>query len=208
MAQVALKNLTGAILAGGRSRRFGSNKALARWEGGALIETVVERMRPLFPTLLILVKDARPFQFLEAPGIRILRDMDPESHPLAGIHTALAHSDTEYSFITACDMPFVKPEMIRILCHASCGRDAAIPIWKGVPQPLCGVYSVRCLKALREMRATRRFSVRDIFSRVETVFLEEREILRIDPQGLSFVDIDTPEDYKQAEQLILAPGVE
>jgi len=186
---------TGIILAGGRSNRFGTNKALALWQGKRLIEGVLEVMRSIFPTVLVAVKRTDDYRFLEAPGIRLVQDLTDEHHPLGGIYSGLVHAGTEYAFVTACDMPLLQPGLVEALWGICDGCQAAVPIWGGIPQPLCGFYATSCSEILAGMIEAERLSIQDLLGDIRVRFLEEATVSAIDPQGLSFVDIDTADDY-------------
>ncbi|MBI4386968.1 MAG: molybdenum cofactor guanylyltransferase [Elusimicrobia bacterium] len=193
---------TGIILAGGNSSRFGSNKALAPWDGGQkLVERVCGILRPLFSKKLILTKNIDDFGFMGSSDVRVLQDLFPEHHSLGGICSGLHHAQTEFAFVCAVDMPLLQPKLIEALWLASAGYEAAVPVWHGVVQPLCGFYSKNCLGILRHMVAENRLRIHELFGIIRTRFFQEKEILALDPEGISFLDIDTREDYEKARSL-------
>ena len=191
-------DMTGVVLAGGMSRRFGVDKALIPWKGGRLVESVLEVVAGIFSTTLVLVKDPDAFRFLERPGVRVRRDLTIESHPLGGIYSGLRYARSGAIFVCACDMPHVRPEMIEALRGASEGYDVAVPVWKERPQPLCSVYSKGCLRPIESMIERGEYGIYKVYGEVRTRYLREDEIEKIDPRGLSFIDVDTPGDYRAA----------
>ena len=98
-----------AVLAGGRSRRFGSPKALAQWDGEVLIGRIIRKLRESFDHVMIIADDPG----LYAPfGCPVFPDPLPDRGPLAGLCSALEHCGGEYLFLTACDMPFLSEALI------------------------------------------------------------------------------------------------
>lgn len=185
--------MTGAVLAGGLGRRFGSNKPLAPWDGKTLVEAVVSRVAQACGAVLVVVKAPADFAFLAGPRVRILPDGCEEHHPLRGLIAALEHAATEKVFVCACDMPFISPALIRTLAGACEGRLAAVPVWKSRPQPLCAVYDRACLEPARRLLAHGRPPLQALLEAVDARRLEDAE-----PGGRSFIDLDTPEDYAAA----------
>jgi len=202
-----LENVTGIVLAGGKSRRFGHNKALIPWKGSTLIETVLDLLSGIFARTLVMVKRPEEFHFLDRPGVDVRKDLFRESHPLGGILSGLTCAETDYTFVCACDMPCIKPELVEALRRAGDGYDVTVPVWKGRPQPLFGIYSRRCMEPIEAMIEKRNFTVFELYDDVRTHYIDEDEIRSIDPRGLSFIDVDTVDDY-QAVQRISGVGGE
>lgn len=192
---------TGVVLAGGRSRRFGSPKALAPWNDRRLVEAVLEILNPLFPSILTLVKNPEDYAFLESPRVKVLTDLFEEIHPLGGIYSALDRAGSEWIFICACDMPFVRPELIQALWRARSGRQAVVPVWEGKRQPLCAFYSQGAKKEIGLALERKEFAVRAVLDSLSVHFVEGDAVRAADPEGRSFNDIDTREDYERARKL-------
>lgn len=193
-----IKEATGVVLAGGESRRFGSNKALVPWNGKTLVESVVDILAGIFDANLILVKEPEAFKFLRKPNIRVVADVLAERHSLGGIWSALSRAETEHVFVCACDMPFLQPSLLEALWQASPGYDAVIPLWNDIPQPLCGIYSKNCQPAIAGLIKERRFKIQELFGLVRTRLYKEDEVKVFDPLGRSFVDLDTRRQYEAA----------
>ena len=195
-----IQEATGVILAGGRSRRFGSPKALAPWNDKCLVETVLEILNPLFPSILTLVKNPEDYAFLQSPRVKVMPDLFEEVHPLGGIYSALDRAGSEWIFVCACDMPFVRPELIRALWRARSGCQAVVPVWEGNRQPLCAFYSQSAKKEIGRAIESKDFAVRSALDSLSVHFLEEDSVRVADPEGRSFNDIDTREDYERAKK--------
>lgn len=193
--------LTGVILAGGRSSRFGSDKALASWRGGSLIESILEDLSPLFNETLIVTKNTAAFRSLSFPGVRLISDRGPGFHPLMGLSAGLAAAGGKTCFVAACDMPFIRPELVAALWAASPGFDAVFPVWRDHPQPLCALYTANCREAVELLLGRKGSRLRDVSDILHTRFLSEEQWSSADASGISFTDIDTPQDYRAAREL-------
>lgn len=195
-----MKEITGVVLAGGESRRFGSDKALAAWNGKTMVESVVEIISGMFPSNLVVVKKPESFQFWGKTNVRVVKDMISEPHSMGGIWSGLSHAETEHVFVCACDMPFLQPKLVKDLWDAGRGYDAVIPVWREKPQPLCGIYSKKCRGVMECLIKDQRLKIQELFSIVRTRFYLEPEVRSADPTGLSFVDLDTRHEYERARR--------
>ena len=195
-----MKDTTGAVLAGGLSRRFGSDKSAAPWREATMVSTVADVLSGVFETTLVVVKDPAPFLRLERPGRRVVRDLLPQAHSLGGVSSALAHAATERVFVCACDMPFLDSGLVRGLAELGRGFDAVVPVWEGRLQPLCAVYGRACAPAIDRLLARKNPRVQDIFGLVRTRVVAEAEVRALDPRGRSFLDLDTRAEYERARE--------
>jgi molybdopterin-guanine dinucleotide biosynthesis protein A len=139
---------TTAILAGGKSRRFGSNKALAPWRGRRLIDAVVGAARAVSHTVFIVANDAPPYK---DQGLDIIPDSFPGAGPLAGLHAALQHASGNRVLLLGCDMPLLDPQLLDWLWQKNTWAPALVPIGPQGPEPLHAIYHVSLL-ALVERR--------------------------------------------------------
>lgn len=169
---------TGVILAGGRSTRFGSNKALARLHGKPLIEHIADTLRGLFPSCLLVTNSPDLFEFLDFPSTG---DIFQDAGPLAGLHAALRYIAAPKAFVVGCDMPMLDPDLIRFLCRLSAaeGWDAVIPWLERGPEPLYGVYSKNALPIIeKNLRKNQRQLIRTITD-LKVRQVSEAEILTV-----------------------------
>lgn len=196
-----IDEMTGVVLAGGRSSRFGENKALADWRGRPLVQAVVDSLLEALPKVLVVTKNAAELAFLKSPRVSVIEDLCRDGHPMGGLFTALQGLPTAHAFVAACDMPFVRPELIRALWHSRADYDAVIPVWREKRQPLCGVYSRGCAGMIRASIDADSLGIARLFDTLRTRFMLEAEVKGVDPRGLSFLDIDTREDYERAKGL-------
>lgn len=196
-----IDEMTGVVLAGGRSSRFGANKALADWKGAPLVQSVVDSLLEVLPKVLVVTKNPAELAFLKSERVTVVEDLCADGHPMGGIFTALSGLQTRHAFVAACDMPFVRPDLIRALWHSRADYDAVIPVWRDKRQPLCGVYSRGCVGMIRASIEKDSLGITHLFDLLRTRFMLEKEVAGVDPQGLSFMDIDTREDYERAKGL-------
>lgn len=193
-------DITAVILAGGQSQRFGSNKALARIGEGRVIERVAGVLKDIFEETLVLTKDKPPLAFLQKPWIHILGDRFDNFHPLNGLASALSYARTDKVFVCGCDMPFINPELIHLVCSKSQEADAVVPVWQGELQPLFGVYSKTCLTKILDLSLFNdpRKGFCYLLGKVNTKTVDEKEMESHHHPGLTFFDIDTQEQLQQA----------
>lgn len=114
------EEVTGVVLAGGKSSRFGTNKALAVWSDETLLQHAINRLRPLCASLLISAEASN------YPNIdeRFIADILPERGPLGGIYSVLRQVDTPYVLCLTCDMPLIGDEVLNQLLNAANGEEA------------------------------------------------------------------------------------
>ncbi len=158
--------MDGFVLAGGRSRRMGRDKAAVVWAGSTLLERAVRTLQSAgFAVGVVRAAD----QPAESAGCPLVIDLVAGAGPLGGILTSLAASTSPACAVLACDLPLVGPELFRSLLGFLKDWDAAAPVDStGRVHPLCALYKKTCLPAVRR---------RVDQGRLKTVaFLESREI--------------------------------
>jgi molybdopterin-guanine dinucleotide biosynthesis protein A len=186
-----LPNATGVILAGGSSSRFGTNKALTVIDGLFLIEHIVNRLRPLFSSLLIVTSSPESYRFL---GLPMTADRIKGAGPLAGIHAALSEITVPEAFITGCDMPLLDARLIRHLCSVVGDSDAAVPYPEGLPEPLYAVYNTSALPIIEALLSRGERSINRAIDALSVRRIDSEEILRLVPDFSTFANINNRED--------------
>lgn len=193
-----MAGIVGVVLVGGKSRRYGRNKALEIFQGERLIDRQVRKVQALFPEVLVITNEPERYLHLE---VTILRDVIPGLGPLGGIYTGLLFAQGESVFVTACDMPFLQPAVVKHMVQLSRDYDVVVPEKKEGLEPLHAIYSARCLPHIKRMLDLGKFQVISFFPAVKVCRLSQEEIVRLDPQGLSFFNINTPSDMDKAREL-------
>lgn len=184
---------TAAILAGGGSRRMGRDKASLPWGDVPLGIFVARRLSAWFEE--VIVSSDRPGPF-EGSAFRRVPDVHGGAGTLGGLHGALSAARTEWLFLTACDMPFVREGLVRFLWGLKAGADAIVPVTADGPEPACAYYSARCLEPASRSLEAGRFRVISFFEEVRVRFVAEAEWAAHDPRGESFVNLNTPGEYE------------
>jgi len=194
-----IPDCTAIILAGGESLRMGCDKATLALGEHSLLQRVVAVVQPLFPQLLVSVREPRPD--IELPQIC---DTQHEAGPLAGLCAALEKSTTPWIFAVATDMPFVQAALIEYLArqrssHQNC--QAVVPVVAGHPQPLAAFYAASALAVIQSILAgSGKRSLRAALERLNVCYVDESELRAADPGLRSFLDLDTPDDVAAARR--------
>jgi len=192
--------LTVALQAGGMSRRMGRDKARVLLDGRPLITHVLERAAPLGDEVIVTTNAPDAYPFLG--GVRLVPDEQPGAGALAGLRTALRAALHERLLVLACDLPFVCVPLIEHMMRAAPPVDVVVPRWHGKLEPLHAVYRRGCLAAVERALAEGRRRMIDFHADVRMYVVEEDIITRFDPQGLTFFNINTPDDLQTAERLL------
>lgn len=190
--------MTGAILAGGESKRMGLNKAFVEVGGIPIIERALKVLRGLFDEVFIVTTRPEPYAHL---GFPIHTDLLPGNDSLGGLHAALSYSSGEACFLCACDMPFLNPRLIRYLAELASGADAVVPKSPDGLQPLHSVYTKNCLPAIEEGIAAGQLKLADLVSRINVRMVEGAELTDLDPEWRSFFNINRMDDLEEANIL-------
>jgi len=193
-------NCTGVILAGGRNSRFaGKNKALIRIDGKRILDRIYEVLSLLFDNIMLVTND--PLQYMEW-DFEIVTDIFPIRSSLTGIHAGLFYITTPYAFFTACDVPFLKKELVETLLNGiEPNIDIVIPETSKGFEPLCSIYSKRCLKPIERQIEKKAFKIQQIIQTVRVKKISENILRTVDPDLFSFSNINTPDDLDRAKQI-------
>ena len=187
------------VLAGGESKRFGSNKALHRVGNETLLEIISERMSGLFDRVRVLTKDTSLFK---SPDFEVLGDEREERCPLSGIYSGLRYLKNGKAFFLACDLPLVQSRLVKHIAEQSQGFDAAVPRTAAGFEPLCAVYDAACLGAIEDQFLSGDLRVISFLNKVKTKVLEEDELKKYDKQLVSFVNVNSPDALGMVAELL------
>lgn len=194
------------LLAGGRSTRFGGDKLEALLGQVPLLAHAARAALALFGEVLVVAKDPERYRpLLDAAGLgadaalRLCSDRSPRQTPLAGLEAGLAGARGAICFAAGADMPFAaRPGLLRALRAALEGHDAAAPRFGGAPQPLCALYRAQPARAAAQaLLAARAAGPRALLEELRTAWLDYETIEPGDPEGLPFLDADTPEALRE-----------
>jgi molybdopterin-guanine dinucleotide biosynthesis protein A len=196
-----LYSISGIILSGGLSKRFsGTNKAFMQVGGRHILDRIYTVFSELFEEIILVTNN--PAKYLEW-DLKIVTDIYPYRSSLTGIHAGLFYSTKPYSFITACDTPFLKKELIEVLlCAVEPKTDIVIPESSSGLEPLCAVYSKRCQKPIQNQLEKQEFKIDKFFNMVRVKKISDKELRLKDPELTSFFNVNTPSSLKKAEEII------
>lgn len=192
-----IADCTGVLLAGGQSRRFGSNKALAEVDGCQLIEHPARLLAELFGHLLLVTNSPGLYEFLGWPTAP---DLAPGGGPLAGIEAALSRAATPRIFVAGCDMPNLDRALISHLCRLAPGFDAVIPMTAKGWEPLHGVYAQSALPTISAALALGSRKLQTVLATLRVREVGEAEMLAVSATALrSFSNINRVSDLPPAQ---------
>lgn len=187
---------TAAIVAGGAASRLGGRDKSSLPVGGrSILERQLAVLRPLTDRILVVAND--PDRFGQA-SLRVVPDLVPGAAALGGIFTALSTATTERVLVIACDLPFLTGRFIEHLASQAEGFDLTIPRSPDGLQPMCAMYSRRCLEPIRARIAETALRIQELATEVRTREIGPAELAAYDPDGLLFFNVNTPADYRRA----------
>ncbi|HEX2623105.1 MAG TPA: molybdenum cofactor guanylyltransferase [Phototrophicaceae bacterium] len=196
--------VSAVIQAGGRSTRMGTDKAFVMLNGKPLIAHVIERLRQINPAELIVISNQphfppETFASFIPPDLPVYSDLAGvarEQGPLGGILTALHYAQSDNVIVVGCDMPFINPRLLTYIIElqltASASYRAIVPRWQGQYEGLHALYHRDCRSIIQHQLETGRLRLADLFSMVNTRVIDEAECAAFDPDGRSFININTP----------------
>lgn len=189
-------DITGVILAGGRSRRFGSDKALAMLDGKVLIEHAKDILTEIFSHCMLVTNTPEQYAFLNMP---MVKDSFPGMGPLAGIHAALRNSANPLIFVLGCDMPRVPSSLVTHLCNLAREEkfQAVVPWLKSGPEPLCGLYSKTALAAIEAQLQNGKPQARALLGKIRVRKVHAEEILEVTGDLNVFYNVNCLQDLKR-----------
>lgn len=214
--------VTGILLAGGRSRRMGHDKAWADLAGRPMVHWVLDALREVSVRQIAVARDAaQAAGRLSELGLPIAVDRFPARGPLSGIHAGLAACETDLAVVVACDLPLVHPALLAFLLGAVGSWDAAVPYaGEGEPpdpnprlrardaglQPLVAAYRRACVPALEALlQGDKPLPTTAFVSVIRARIVAPDAWRAVDPEGRSFFNVNTQADLTAAAQLLTHP---
>ena len=193
MKSVKILDATGVILAGGASRRFGSDKAFALLDDKPLIEHVAGTVSNVFENCLLITNTPERYNHMGFPHVR---DIFLNAGPLGGIHAALSSINTNGAFIVGCDMPFVREEIVRFLLSFPKQWDAVVPWLDKGPEPLCAFYQRDALAVIEEYLRQGGRKIQTVFQTLRVRKVREEELLTVVSDLSAFHNVNFRSDLK------------
>lgn len=192
-------NITGIILAGGKSTRMGENKSLLGLNGKTVIERVADMMKSIFQEVIIITNTPDEYNFINIP---MCKDIYENKGPLAGIHSGLTNSKTEKNFVISCDIPLMEKEMIEFIINYRTDKPITVCKADGFLQQLVGLYSKSILPAINNLlnNGDQNSSVFSLLDKVKPEIINAEELENY--KEFMFLNMNRPEDYNKIKKLM------
>lgn len=198
-----MKHVAGIVLAGGRSRRMGADKAALSFGPETLLQRIARIVGQATSPVVVVAAQNQSLPTLP-PEVVVARDQNAGRGPLEGIAAGLralqkSHPQCEVAFVTTCDAPLLQPPFIQaMIALLDDKHDAAIPIVDEIPQTLAGVYRIGTLAAIESMLGENRLAVHDLLRRIAVNFVPADRLRQVDHELLSLRNVNTPNDFQAA----------
>ncbi|MDF0652991.1 MAG: molybdenum cofactor guanylyltransferase [Nitrospira sp.] len=195
-----ITDVTGVLLAGGKSRRMGEDKRFLHVGQKTLFERSCAVLSELFEQVCVVIAQDSPS--LQA-AVPVVRDLIPDGGSLGGLYTGLRWAKTQHIFLAACDMPFLNPDVIRYMVCPKDQADIVIGQWASRLHPTHAVYGRNCLPVLEEMMSLHDRKIQNMIDHpaLRVRVIAEMEIRQIDHDGCSMFNINTPADLDRARSV-------
>jgi len=193
--------VSAVILAGGQSRRLGRDKASLLLDGQPLLTRTVHTLSVLSDDLIVVTNRPEQYDDWDLPA-RFVPDERRGVGALMGVYSGLKAARHPRALALACDMPFLNPDLLRHMLSRTNDCDVTIPRLGEFLEPLHAIYRKTCLPALAALLEQNRRQIIAFFPQVRACHLEKDEIERFDPLHLSFVNVNTPENWTQVQELL------
>jgi molybdopterin-guanine dinucleotide biosynthesis protein A len=199
----ASTDVTGIILAGGKSSRLGRDKALVDSAGKPLIQRVADRLRAVVDDVIVVTDRPAHFRFL---GLQMTSDKYHNVGTLAGLHAGLAAMRSAYGLVVGCDMPLLNADLLRHIVSLRDGYDVVMPQLGEYYEPLHALYSVRCLPCIERAIEAGQRRMLSACAGMRVRYVRDDEIATYDPHHLSFFNVNDDQDLARMDALLSAEG--
>lgn len=183
-----------AILAGGKSSRMGRNKSMLEINEVPVIRRIADTLGDIFSEVLIIANEKAEY---ERMGLAVAGDIHPGNDSLGGLHTAVSIAGGSHVFVAGCDMPLLQPDLIYGVASLVDDWDVVVPVKNNYPEPLCAFYGKKCEPAIEESISRGDLKMISFHDEVRVRKVEEVTWRLWDPQGTSFLNANTPEEFEK-----------
>jgi len=194
-----MTKITGVIQAGGRSTRMGGEpKALLELGGKRIVERVVDALGAVLADLLVVTNTPERYAFL---GLPMVADRYPDGGALGGIFTGLDAAGGDAAFTVACDMPFLSPDVMRLVLARVGEADVVIPRVDGQYETMHALYTKACLPAMETRLRAGQLKIVGFFPDVRVLEIAAAAVARHRAPQVAFMNVNTPEELARARAL-------
>ncbi len=187
-----------AILAGGRSRRMGRDKSMLAIDKVPVIRRIADTLDEIFTEIFVVANEKEEY---ERMGLAVVGDIHPGNDSLGGLHTAVARAESSHVFVVGCDMPLLQPALIYGLAGLVDDWDVVVPIKNDYPEPLCAFYGKKCAPHIESSISRGRLKMIGFHEQVRVRRVEEATWRAWDPEGTSFLNANTPEEFEKIKTI-------
>jgi molybdopterin-guanine dinucleotide biosynthesis protein A len=193
------------VLAGGKSARYGIDKALVEFRGRPLVMWVVSALSDVVDEIILSISpehDPGKFKELIKTEVIIIKDEQPDLGPVSGLIPSFSEARGEYVAVAPCDSPFIKAELFSLLFEKANGHDGAVPFINNFWEPLHAAYRRKSyVQSLKKAQSLGKFRPVDAYESLNIQKVTEEEVRNIDKELFSFFNINSIEDHKKAEKI-------
>jgi molybdopterin-guanine dinucleotide biosynthesis protein A len=196
------------VLAGGKSSRYGIDKAMVQLRGRPLILWVVSALSEVVDEVILSISsDHDPVKFRELLGreFTVIIDEQPDLGPVSGLIPSFSVAKGEYVAVAPCDSPFIKPELYSLLFDKAKKHDGAVPFINNFWEPLHAVYKRKTYaQSLKKAQSQGKCRPVDAYESLNIQKVTKEEVRNIDNELFSFFNINSVEDQKKAEKIAVS----
>lgn len=191
-------SFSAAILCGGLNTRMGGiNKGFLQLERESFLTRLQKVLSPLVSEIILVAKGPDDYQGM---GFKVVTDIYKARSSLAGVHAALVHAQNSHVFLTACDAPLLKTELVRYLLESTSREDeVVVPASDQYFEPLCAVYSKACLPVIETLLDENCLKISNVFSRISLKKISYQTLEQYDPWLESFINVNSLEDLERVK---------
>jgi molybdopterin-guanine dinucleotide biosynthesis protein A len=190
----------GAILIGGKSRRFKTDKTYIQFSGESLSVLLYKRISRVLNHVYFVADRGEKSP---VPDVDVIVDLKPDIGPIGGLYTALTHSSHDYCFVSACDLPFLNVDLIKLLWDKCTGtNDIVVPVWDSGIEPLAAFYHTRCIPFIKSALEKDQFMMKGFWDQVRTDYIDVASYFNPGELRKIFFNINTAGDYETARLML------
>lgn len=191
------EDITGILLAGGKSSRMGRDKGMALLHGHPMASHILRTLRKITPHILIVANNDNYNGF----GYPVVRDIIRDCGPLGGIYTGLLHSETPFSLVVSCDIPFVSADILHTLAVAPSKYEVCVPVSENHREPLCARYSRSCALHFSQLLSGNKLKMQEAINAFSIMEIDLNSIPGFDP--VQIANINTPAELSAYNQEVI-----
>ena len=196
--------ISAVILAGGKSQRLGTDKALLELAGQPLLARAVHRLAVLSDDLIVVTNNRDVYEHLGL-NVRFVPDEQPGQGALMGIYSGLKAALHDSAIAVACDMPFVSVPLLQHMLPRIASCDVVIPRFDELWEPLHALYGKGCLASMAAVLAQGRRQIVSFFGDVKVCYVQQPVVDRFDPLHMAFMNVNTKADWRLAQKMLERP---